>query len=86
MGFGDENPVSRRNRCDSSHFPPQREVCKWLANSVTKFGASAAVVADQEEAKKALSSMAEELIKAFTALVGTLLAMSSGAGADSRVL
>eukprot|EP00931_Biecheleriopsis_adriatica_P054506 TRINITY_DN32087_c0_g1_i1.p1 TRINITY_DN32087_c0_g1~~TRINITY_DN32087_c0_g1_i1.p1 ORF type:complete len:344 (+),score=103.77 TRINITY_DN32087_c0_g1_i1:27-1034(+) len=56
-----------------------KKVVKWLQGTVTKFGASAAV-ADGEDRDKALKPIAEEVIKAFTAAAGTLLALRNGAG------
>ncbi|CAK9116176.1 unnamed protein product [Durusdinium trenchii] len=66
----------------SNTSPVSEGVCKYLQNTVTKFSASASVVADPEEAKNALTPIAEEVIKAFTATLGTLLSISSGAGAS----
>eukprot|EP00435_Cladocopium_sp_Y103_P018222 s1737_g4.t1 len=63
-------------------LPPEdlKKVCKYLQSTVTKFSASASVVADAEEAQRSLTPIAEEVIKAFTMLVGTLLSINSGAG------
>ncbi|CAE8616626.1 unnamed protein product, partial [Polarella glacialis] len=56
-----------------------KKVVKWLQQTVTKFGASAAV-ADGEDRDKMLQPIAQEVIKSFTAAVGTLLSMRRGAG------
>jgi len=56
-----------------------KKCAKWLQQSITKFGASAAV-ADEGD-RIALQQVAEEVIKAFTAVVGTLLALKKNAGA-----
>ncbi|CAL1155625.1 unnamed protein product, partial [Cladocopium goreaui] len=63
-------------------LPPEdlKQVCKYLQSTVTKFSASATVVADAEEAQRSLTPIAEEVIKAYTMLVGTLLRINSGAG------
>jgi len=47
--------------------------------TVTKYGASASV-ADGADREKALRPIAEEVIKAYTAALGTLLSMRIGAG------
>eukprot|EP00434_Breviolum_minutum_P011728 symbB.v1.2.010348.t1/scaffold675.1/size173442/6 len=63
-------------------LPPEelKKACKYLQSTVTKFSASATVVADAEEAQRSLTPIAEEVMKAFTILLGTLLSISSGAG------
>lgn len=63
-------------------LPPEdlKQVCKYLQSTVTKFSASATVVAEAEEAQRSLTPIAEEVIKAYTMLVGTLLRINSGAG------
>eukprot|EP00933_Yihiella_yeosuensis_P073893 TRINITY_DN82684_c0_g1_i1.p1 TRINITY_DN82684_c0_g1~~TRINITY_DN82684_c0_g1_i1.p1 ORF type:complete len:324 (+),score=78.53 TRINITY_DN82684_c0_g1_i1:26-997(+) len=58
-----------------------KKVGKWLQQTVTKFGASAAV-AEGEEIEKALKPIGQEVIKAYTAASGTLLSMRRGAGAS----
>eukprot|EP00438_Fugacium_kawagutii_P023958 Skav232720 [mRNA] locus=scaffold4051:133682:141426:+ [translate_table: standard] len=65
-------------------LPPEdlKKVCKYLQSTVTKFSASASVVSDVEEAQRSLTPIAEEVIKAFTAVLGTLLSITSGAGAS----
>jgi len=61
-----------------------KKVAKWLQHGITKFGASAAV-AEGEEIEKGLKPIAEEVIKSFTAALGTLLSLKRGAGASLLV-
>eukprot|EP00927_Polykrikos_kofoidii_P046816 TRINITY_DN40946_c0_g1_i1.p1 TRINITY_DN40946_c0_g1~~TRINITY_DN40946_c0_g1_i1.p1 ORF type:complete len:336 (-),score=90.42 TRINITY_DN40946_c0_g1_i1:45-1052(-) len=56
-----------------------KKIGKLLTHSVTKYGASASV-ADGPERLLSLKPIAEEVTKAYTAAVGTLLAMKHGAG------
>lgn len=56
-----------------------KKLAKWLQHSVTKFGASAAV-ADGPDRDRALAPIADEVIKALTAAIGTLLSLKRGAG------
>lgn len=56
-----------------------KKVAKWMQHTVTKLGASASV-ADGADRSRALQPIAEEVIKAFTASVGTILSMRTGAG------
>lgn len=58
-----------------------KKVSKYLQHTLTKFGASATAVADAEEAKKGLTPIAQEVVKAYTAAAGTLMSLSGGAGA-----
>lgn len=57
-----------------------KKVGKWIQHGVTKFGASASV-AEGEERDKGLKPIADEVIKSFTAAIGTLLSLKRGAGA-----
>eukprot|EP00747_Dinoflagellata_sp_TGD_P169154 gnl/TRDRNA2_/TRDRNA2_197367_c0_seq1.p1 gnl/TRDRNA2_/TRDRNA2_197367_c0~~gnl/TRDRNA2_/TRDRNA2_197367_c0_seq1.p1 ORF type:complete len:370 (-),score=108.39 gnl/TRDRNA2_/TRDRNA2_197367_c0_seq1:97-1161(-) len=59
-----------------------KKVGKWLTLTVTKFGALAAN-ADEGDAQ-GLKSIAEEVIKAFIAAIGTLLSIRKGAGPSLR--
>lgn len=65
---------------DSAIVPPEelKKVAKWFQQSVTKFGASAAVAEGPKD--PALKPIAEEVVKAFTASQGTLLSLRRGAG------
>lgn len=65
---------------DSAPVPPEelRKVAKWFQQTVTKFGASAAVADGPGD--PALKPVAEEVVKSFTAAQGTLLSMRRGAG------
>lgn len=56
-----------------------KKVAKWMQHTVTKFGASASV-ADGSDRKRALQPIADEVIKAFMASIGTLLSLRRGAG------
>eukprot|EP00928_Gymnodinium_smaydae_P073974 TRINITY_DN57061_c0_g1_i1.p1 TRINITY_DN57061_c0_g1~~TRINITY_DN57061_c0_g1_i1.p1 ORF type:complete len:351 (-),score=113.32 TRINITY_DN57061_c0_g1_i1:106-1098(-) len=56
-----------------------QKVGKWMQHTLTKFGASASV-ADGADRLRALQPIAEEVVKAFTAAIGTLLSMRKGAG------
>jgi len=58
-----------------------RKVAKWLQQIITKFGASASV-ADGPDRDRALRPIAEDVIKAYTAAIGTLIALKKGAGAS----
>jgi hypothetical protein len=73
--------VSAADAADGVLVPKEEleKVGKWLTHVVTKFGASASV-ADGPDRDKALRPIAEEVIKAFTAAIGTLLALRKGAG------
>jgi len=64
--------------------PPEelKKVAKWLQQTVTKFGASAAVA--EGPADKALVPVGEEVIGAFTASVQTMVCLTRGAGASLR--
>jgi len=59
-----------------------KKVAKWLQHGITKFGATAAVTEDDERLLVGLKSIAEDVIKAFTAAIGTLLSLKRGAGAS----
>jgi len=59
-----------------------KKITKWLQHAVTKFSASAAVCDGPKD--PALKSMSEELVKAFTAALGTLLSIRRGAGPSLR--
>lgn len=59
-----------------------QKVAKWLQHTVTKFSASAAVADGPKD--PALKPVSEEVIKAFTAALGTLLSIRRGAGATLR--
>lgn len=65
---------------DGAIVPPEelRKVAKWLQQSVTKFGASAAVADGPKD--PALQSVSQEVVKSFTAAAGTLLSLHRGAG------
>lgn len=67
---------------DGVLVPPEelKKVAKWLHQTVTKFGASASVADGATD--KALISIGEEVIKAFTAATQTLVCLSRGAGAS----
>lgn len=56
-----------------------KKVAKWMQHSLTKFGASAAV-AEGEELDRGLKPIAEEVIKGFTAVLGTFISAKRGAG------
>eukprot|EP00929_Paragymnodinium_shiwhaense_P057396 TRINITY_DN28726_c0_g1_i1.p1 TRINITY_DN28726_c0_g1~~TRINITY_DN28726_c0_g1_i1.p1 ORF type:complete len:334 (+),score=106.97 TRINITY_DN28726_c0_g1_i1:129-1130(+) len=56
-----------------------KKVVKWVQHTTTKYGASASV-ADGADRDNALRPIAEEVIKAYTAALGTLLSMRIGAG------
>jgi len=56
-----------------------KKVAKWIQHGVTKFGAAAAV-AEGAERDKGLKPIADEVIKSFTAAIGTLLSLKRGAG------
>lgn len=59
-----------------------KKIAKWVQNSVTKFGATASV-ADERD-KEGLKPVAQEVVKSFTAAVGTLLSIRRGAGPSLR--
>jgi len=73
--------VGAAEESTASGTPPDelKKVAKWLEQTVTKLGACAAVATD---IKKELQSTAEEVIKAFTATLGTLLSLRRGASAS----
>lgn len=56
-----------------------KKVAKWMQQVTTKFGASAAV-ADGADRDKALQPIADDLVRAYTAAIGTLLSIKRGAG------
>jgi len=59
-----------------------KKIAKWVQNSVTKFGATAAVA--EERDKEGLRPVAQEVVKSFTAAAGTLLSIRRGAGPSLR--
>mmetsp|Transcript_145786 Transcript_145786/g.254348 ORF Transcript_145786/g.254348 Transcript_145786/m.254348 type:complete len:325 (-) Transcript_145786:77-1051(-) len=61
-----------------------KKVAKWLTQAITKLGASASV-AEEADRDKALRPIADEVIKAYTAAVGTLLSLRRGAGKTLRL-
>lgn len=61
-----------------------KKVAKWLTQAITKFGASASVAEDADR-DKALRPIAEDVIKAYTAGLGTLLSLRKGAGTSLRM-
>mmetsp|Transcript_5941 Transcript_5941/g.9660 ORF Transcript_5941/g.9660 Transcript_5941/m.9660 type:complete len:327 (-) Transcript_5941:21-1001(-) len=56
-----------------------RKVAKWMQQTITKFGASASV-AEEADRERALSPIADEVLRSFTAVIGTLLSLKRGAG------
>lgn len=59
-----------------------KKVSLWLQRSLTKFGASAAVADASDE--QALRQVANQVVTALTAAVGTLLTLRRGAGPSLR--
>lgn len=67
---------------DGTPVPPEeiKKVTKYLQHTVTKFGASASV----EDRAEILQPVGDEVVKAFTAAIGTLLSVRRGAGGCLR--
>lgn len=69
---------------DGAQVPPEelKKVAKWLQQTVTKFGATAAVADGPSD--RALFAFGDDVIKAFTAVAHTLVCLCRGAGTSLR--
>jgi len=69
---------------DGAQVPPEelKKVAKWLQQTVTKFGATAAVADGPSD--MALFAFGDEVIKAFTAVAHTLVCLCRGASTSLR--